>query len=95
MEKRVKALEITTEQYGRRINDHDDKLRNILDWKSAIEESTEVNRQMVEVGQDILKALRWVGVLARWMAKVSKWVITIGGAFAVVYSTFKWLWGKV
>lgn len=82
MEKRLTVVETTVQEHGRRITDHDGKLQGILEWKAAIEESTEVNRKMVEVGENILLALQWVGIAA-------KWIIAVGGAIGAVWIAFK------
>ena len=87
-EKRLMIVESTLEHHDRRITDHDGKLQAILEWKSVIEESTEVNRKMVEVGENLLLMLGWVGIVAKWIAVVS-------AAFAVFFGAFKWLVGKV
>lgn len=43
----------------------------MIEWKASIEESTEVNKEMVEVGRALLKALGWVAVGAKWIAYMS------------------------
>ncbi len=88
MEKRVLVLEKTVENYGRRLTDHEDKIQLVLDWKNSIQESTEVNRRMVEVGEGILAALSWVGIGARW-------IMSIGGALTAVWLFVKHLGGLV
>jgi len=89
MEKRLRSVEETLTNYGRR---HDDcekdrkqltaMIHEIIAWKETVQEATEVNRKMVEVGENILLALSWVGTAA-------KWIIAIGGAVAVVYAAIK------
>jgi len=86
MEKRLKVVEDKLANFGRR---HDDceqdrkvmsaTLAEIVSWKKAIQESTEVNREMVEVAQSILKCLRWVGIAAKWITAVS----AAAGAFII------------
>lgn len=56
----------------------------MLEWKASIEESTEVNREMVEVGKALLTALRWVAVGAKWIA-------TIGAGAGALWYGFKHL----
>jgi len=82
MERRIMKLELGFNDHDRRLNDHNDKLIAILDWKAAIEESTEVNRKMVEVGENILLALSWVSVGA-------KWITAVGSACAILWVTIK------
>lgn len=88
MEKRVVLLEKTVETYGRRLTDHEDKIQLVLDWKNSIQESTEVNRRMVEVGEGILAALSWVGSGARW-------IVSIGAALGAIWVFIKTLGGLV
>ncbi len=82
MEKRFVGLERDVINLGRRISDNENSINAVLAWKASIEESTEVNKEMVEVGKAILKALGWVNAAARW-------IIAIGGAVAVVWTAVK------
>lgn len=91
MEKRLKVIEETIINFGRR---HDDcereraamnlTLKEVISWKETIQESTEVNRRMVEVGEGILIALSWVGIAARW-------ITAVGAAFAAMWVIVKGL----
>jgi len=81
-EHRFTLIETTQADHGRRITDHDGKLQALLNWKDAIEESTEVNRKMVEVGENLLLALSWVGIAA-------KWIVAVGAALGAVWMAFK------
>lgn len=87
-EVRLKNLEAVTENHGRRITDHDTKLQSIIDWKASIEESTEVNRRMVEVGEALIEALGWA-------AKASKWTLQMAAFFGACWYGFKHLVGVV
>jgi hypothetical protein len=86
-EARLKNLEVTTEAHGRRITDHDGKLQAIIDWKSSIEESTEVNRRMIEVGEALIEVLGWAG-------KAAKWTLQIVAFLGACWYGFKHLVGR-
>jgi len=40
-------------------------------WRRSIEESTEVQRELVQVGQNILKAMGWIGSAAKWIVVIA------------------------
>lgn len=81
-EARLRLLEAGQEEHNRRLTDHDGKLKAVLDWKEAVEESTRVNQRMVEVGEAILDALDVVG-------KIAAWVVKVGAMFATLWAAFK------
>jgi hypothetical protein len=86
---RIKKIEMQASDHKRRLDDHDGlhanhttSIKAMLDWKASIEESTEVNKRMVEVGENILVALSWVGMAAKWIAAV-------GAACAAIWMGIK------
>ncbi len=89
---RLKKIEIQTHHLKRRVDDHDAQhashavsIKAMLDWKDSIEESTAVNKRMVEVGEGILLALGWVGMAAKWVAAVA-------AAFTAMWLGIKAIW---
>lgn len=95
MENRMRGAENTLVLHGRRHDDHDNnistitrRIEEISAWRDSIKESTEVNRKMVEVGENLLQALSWIGT-------ASKWVIAVGGALVAVLAGIKWMLAKL
>lgn len=43
----------------------------MMAWRASIEESTEVNKEMVDIGKALLRALSWVAVMSKWITAVS------------------------
>lgn len=91
MDKRLRILEETVITYGRRHDDCENErrlmqahIKSMLEWRETIAESTEVNREMVEVGKALLKTLGWVKVVA-------KWIISVGTACAIVMGLAKYV----
>ena len=67
---------------GKKIDEMSSILSMMIEWKKSIEESTEVNREMLEVGRAILKASSWLFTLA-------KWVVMVGGAIGLLLAALK------
>ena len=95
MEKRLRLLETTLETYGRRHSDCEAErvmMKQLLvrmeARDAAYQETLETMKDILETLRRILKALAWVGVAA-------KWIITIGGAFAVLFSAMRWVAGRM
>lgn len=91
MERRLKNVETILANYGRRHDDCEKEratlrttVQEILTWKATIQESTEVNREMIEVARSILKALSWVGTAAKWVTRVGVALGMLWGAFKLV-----------
>lgn len=82
---RLKKIEIEAYHLKRRVDDHGVSIKAMLDWKDSIEESTAVNKRMVEVGEGILLALGWVGMAAKWVAAVMT-------AFTAMWLGVKAIW---
>ena len=57
----------------------------IAAWKTSVEENTEVQREVVSVGKDIIAAMRVMG----WVGNGIKWLAAVGAAAAVIFAAFK------
>lgn len=60
-------------------------------WRKSVEENTEVQREVVAVGKDIIAAVRVLG----WIGYAIKWAAAVAAACAVIKATVSgWLhWG--
>ena len=76
------ALENTVLIHDRRLNDTDNKVKLVLEWKASIEESIEVQKRMIEVGETLIEVLGWVGTMARWLTSII-------ALFAAMWAAFK------
>lgn len=90
IERRVLKLETTISDHDRRITDADSKIEMVIAWKNAIEESTEVNRELVEVGKALLKLLGWIKLASKWITSVGLACGIIWGAIKVIITLGRW-----
>lgn len=58
----------------------------MIAWRASIDASTEVQKEMVIVGQDIVSALRLLG----WIGKAAKWLASVALATYVIMNALKW-----
>lgn len=54
-------------------------------WRKSVEENTEVQREVVAVGKDIIAAVRVLG----WVGNGIKWLAGVGAACAVLMAAIK------
>lgn len=78
LEERMTAAE-------QQLKQQDAAIKAMQEWRSTIAEAVEVQREMVDVGKDLIKALGWASVAA-------KWILTIGAAATVVWQAVKFAW---
>lgn len=87
MKDRVEKLEETVVEHNRRITDNTNAIGELHIWRATIAEATEVNRKMVEVGENIIEALGWLGRAATWIAKMSA---AVGAIYAGIKFSSHW-----
>lgn len=58
---------------------------SMLAWRKSVEENTEVQREVVAVGKDIIAAVRVLG----WVGSGIKWLAAVGAACAVIFAAIK------
>lgn len=58
---------------------------SMSEWRKSVEENTEVQKEVVAVGKDIIAAIRVLG----WIGTGIKWLASISAACAVVLAAFK------
>lgn len=57
--------------HGALLASHAAQLKAQASLIDALEESTQAQRRMIEVGETLIQALGWAGALARWITAIA------------------------
>lgn len=58
---------------------------SMSEWRKSVDENTAVQREVVEVGKDIIAAVRVLG----WIGNGIKWLSGVAAASAVIFAALK------
>ena len=94
-ELRIKKVEFTLENHGRRLSDHDERhnktearMTSHEQLINALQASTATQEKMIEVGENIILALGWA-------AKAAKWTLTMAAFCTAAWHGVKWVAAKL
>jgi len=85
MEIYKREVDMSPKALHRRISLLEEHATSMREWSLTVEENTEMQRQVVEVGKDIVSAMRVLG----WVGKLFKWIASIGAGFAAIWAAIK------
>jgi hypothetical protein len=92
LEQRLEKLELIVNSHittsNSRLDNHNERVAVLEEHAVGWDKVVETQERMIQVGEDIIKALSWIG-------KVSKWTLSVAAFCTAVWHGIKFIAAKI